>query len=303
MLVKHLQDRKALHPALWPLLLCAAAVPIFAARTVLDPGVPSATAVVSKVHDKVELEVPEGSALMVTAELSEADESDENERTVYALSLHGQGFTSMAAGTMKRENAHKGPDVPLDEREGVSDGGKTRSLRLGLDIQDRFDIKGAGKVQVEVTNWAGTAASSLRLEVVPAPVSKLVLWAAVVVLAILGLIAEVKLQTDRLAGDIAFLAMWGVFIRDGVTPLDNWQELMRALLPAALLGLGAVSGLSYLVHKVGLGRQDEETPEPAPALTPTAPAALATNNPAASSEPAGAEEGPTPPGTTRRRRK
>ncbi len=310
LLIKHLQDRKALHPAVFPLLLVAAAVPIFTARTVLNPGEPTDSAVVTKLHEKVELTVPEGSALMVTAELSDSDETDENERTVYALSLKGQGWTSLAAGTMKRENAHKGPDVPLDDREGVSDGGKTKSLRLGLDVQDRFDLRGAGALSVEVTNWAGTAASALQLEVIPAPVPKVALWGVVAVLAILGLIAEVKLQTDRLAGDLVFLAMWGVFIRDGVTPLDDWQEVVRALLPAALLGLGAGGGLSYLVHKFlpGGGGEEPEAPVAPPAAaapvpTPKVVVPADTLAEGGSGSEGPAEEGPPPPGTTRRRRK
>ena len=36
-------------------------------------------------------------------------------------------------------------------------------------------------------------------------------------------------------------------MRDGVTPLDDWQEVGLALVPAALTGWLAVAGLEYLV--------------------------------------------------------
>ena len=88
---------------------------------------------------------------------------------------------------------------------------------------------------------------------------------AVVVLSLIGLLLEIRFGADQLAGNVAFLALWAVFLRDGVTPLDDWQEISKAVLPSALFGWGAVGGLAYLgVKATATAARKADVPEPEP---------------------------------------
>ena len=52
---------------------------------------------------------------------------------------------------------------------------------------------------------------------------------------------------ERLASDLAFLSLWAVFLRDGVTPLDDVRGVIFALAPAAIIGWLGVAALEYVV--------------------------------------------------------
>lgn len=297
---KYLSDRGAGHPAMWPLFLIAGLLPAWVAVQVLNP-VPAAgvraTAKVSGQIRSAQIELPPGHALMVTATLADVDEKDPaNQKTAYALRLRGDGWEDGATGVMKRDSAGADDGITVVDGASVQEGGKKRAGRLGEDLQDRFEPVGSGTVAVEVTNWSGGAAETLDLEVVQAPPAKALLWAVVGLVTLGGLFLEVRKGADQLAGNLAFLSLWAVFLRDGVTPFDSWQEVGKALLPAALFGWGGAGGLAYLLVKYGPGAESE----PGPAAAPAAPAAV---EPAASAAPAAAPaEGAEAEGRRRRRR-
>ncbi|GEM_PF-1169482 len=272
-LIKRLLDMNALKVWLWPLFLVAAALPIATAWLVLNPGEPVATAQVKAAKDVVRMEVPEGYALMVTAQLTEEMAEGEEGRTAYSLALRREGWTSAASGTIHRaSDKDAGPD--LSSGESVSEAGKRpRMGRWGEDVQDRHDLDGAGTLEITVTNWQGKAAEHLLLEAVSAPPPRMVLWIGAIVVALVGLAAELRLGTDRLAGDVAFLALWAVFLRDGCTPFDDFDQVARAAIPAALLGWGAVGGISYLAQRYGIGVEPgtRTAPNSGGAADPAAP--------------------------------
>jgi hypothetical protein len=281
-LIKRLMDLHALHPLVWPLCALAAAIPAWVSYTVLVPGEPLASAELRGLHEKVELEIPEGSALMVTARLAEPplEPDPESEKTAYNLNVSGSGWEDALNGTIKRKTAKEGQTIDPLGRASIREEGKRRSGGIGEDLQDRHDLSGGGKSTIEVTNWAGGAAEVLVLEVVPAPPPAGLLWGAVAVITLLAGALEVKKGAERLASDLAFLASWGIFLRDGVTPLDDFQEVGLALAPAGLVGWGAVAGLTYLAIKMTAAPEPEmpaskKGESPKPVAPPPAPSTSA----------------------------
>ncbi len=278
-LVKRLRDLNALNPVLFPFMLLAAASPAFVANAVLHPGAVVDSAEVGVIDEVVELNVPEGHSIMITAQLAEMTEAELEEpgaeKTIYYLNIQGKGWEDAVDGTMQRESAGGGPDIDLAGGEGISEAGRRRAGKWGEDIQDRADVKGSGPVQVTVTNWQGAAVEKLLLEVVPAPPPAVFTWGVVVLVTLVGLFFEVRDNAERLSSDLAFLALWGVFLRDGVTPLDSYDRIAMALAPAALLGWGAVAALAYGAIKVFTPKPEpeeeleaEDEPEPE-SSTPT----------------------------------
>jgi hypothetical protein len=266
-LIKRLMDLNAMNPVLIPFMLLAAASPGYVAYAVLNPGPAVATAEVSGIDQSVKLDVPEDHSLMITATLAELTEEERKEpggeKTVYYLNIQGQGWEDAADGTMQSESAGGGPDIDLAGGQGISESGRRRPGKWGEDIQDRADLKGSGPVEVSVTNWQGRAVEKLVLEVVPAPPPAAATWAVVVLVTLVGLFYEVRDNAERLSSDLAFLALWGVFLRDGVTPLDDFDQVAWAMAPAALLGWGAVAAVAY-----GAIRFFSPSPEPAEAPEP-----------------------------------
>jgi len=236
-------------------MLGAAAAPSWVAWEVLNPGEPLSTATVRGEKEVVTLDVPEGYAIMATAVLTDEDDSPRTDKTAYSFEVRGQGWGHTASGTFKKEGAGGGPDVSLDGGKGISDSTRKRSGGLGEDVQDRIDPMGHGATEVEVKNWMGGAVLSVDLEVVKAPPPAWMLWLIACAISLLGVIAEVYKGADRLAGDIGVLAMWSVFMREGVTPLDSWQGLLGALLPGALLGWALVGGIAWLGIKYIVSRE------------------------------------------------
>lgn len=270
--LRRLQEMRAFNWLVVPTLLVAAAMPSYVAWKVLDPapavGAGTYVGKVSPVVDKTTIDIPEGHALLVTATLGEESEDPASERTAYSLKVKGDGWEQSASGTIKRKSAGQGPDISTGG-EGLTDA-QRRPSRLGEDLQDRFEFHGSGSATIEVTNWSGTAATTLDLEIVEAPPPAALLWVGVVLVSLLGIFVEAKYGADQFAGDAAFLAMWAIFLRDGVTPLDDWQEVAKALLPAVLLGMLAIGGLGYLGARqmAKMEQDDEEPPEPEAAPEP-----------------------------------
>lgn len=263
--VKRLRDFNAMSFWVWPLMLLAGAAPSFVAYTTLHPGEVVATAEVAAEKDEVQLHIPANHSVMVTAVLTEESEEPENDKTHYNLKIKGQGWETSADGTMKRESASGGNKIDALGQSGIEEVGGKRGSKLGEDLQDRHDLNYEGDVTVTVTNWQGGAAEKLILEVVPSPPSDVVMWGYTVLITILALILGVRDDAERLASDLAFLCLWGVFMRDGVTPLDDWQEVGLALVPAALTGWLGVAGIEYLVinyfHSRALAAEAAEAPE------------------------------------------
>lgn len=246
-IVKRLQDFNAMSIWVWPLMFLAGAAPCLVAYTTLHPGAAVDVAEVAAEKDSVQMHVPPNHSLMVTAVLTEESDEPGTDKTHYNLKVKGTGWEVSADGTMKRESASGGTKIDALGQQGIEEIGGKRGSKLGEDLQDRHDLKESGDVTVTVTNWQGLAVEKLILEVVPSPPSDVLMWSYTVIITLLALVLGVRDNAERLASDLAFLCLWGVYMRDGVTPLDDWQEVGLALVPAALTGWLAVAGLEYLV--------------------------------------------------------
>jgi len=245
--VKRLRDFNALTIFVWPLMIAAALAPSYVAFNVLNPGAPLQTAEVTAEGDIVELHIPDNHSVMVTAILTEDTEEPGNDKTDYFLRLKGQGWEESYDEVIKRDSGSGGPDVDAMDDHRIEDASGSRKGNLRENLQDRIDLKQYGDITVEVTNWSGSAAASLRLEVVRGPPSDLALWIFTIVITVLALALGVRDNAERLASDLAFLALWAVFIRDKVTPLDDYPGVIWALVPAALIGWLGVAAIEYLV--------------------------------------------------------
>ncbi len=262
-IIKRLRDLNALSIWVWPLMVVSAIAPSYVAFNVLNPGQPVATAEVRAEKDAVQLTIPPNHSIMVTAVLTEESEEPGTDKTAYNLHIQGKGWEESGAGTMKRESAKGGTQIDAMGDQGIQETGGTRRGKIGEDLQDRFDLDRDGDVTVTVTNWQGTAAERLILEVVPSPPSDVVMWAFATVVILFSLVLEVKSNAERLASDLSFLALWAVFLRDGVTPLDDVQGVAFALMPAALISWLGVAGLEYLVVNFMQNRGNpKDAPEP-----------------------------------------
>lgn len=245
-LVKRLRDFNALTVFVWPLMIAAAIAPSYVAYMVLNPGESVQTVEVSDEGDVVELSIPENHSIMVTAVLTEDTDEAGNDKTDYNLRLKGKGWEQSFDETIKRDAGSGGPDVDAMDDQRIEDvGSRKGSLRENL--QDRIDLKNHGDITLEVTNWSGRAAEKFVLEVVPAPPSDVAMWGFTVLITFFSLVLGVRNNAERLASDLAFLALWAVFLRDGVTPLDDVRGVGFALAPAAIIGWLGVAGIEYLV--------------------------------------------------------
>lgn len=197
-------------------------------------------------------------SIMVTALLGEYDPDDPaSEKTSYALEIGGTDASGVAwsqnhDGVIRRDTAGSGPDVALTEGEGISETG-TRRGNFGEDLQDRYELTGNGETTIKIANWDPTdgqgAAEALEFRVVQAPPSRTVMWGLACFMTLLCFFMEVYYGCDRISNDIAFLMVWAVALRDGVTPLDDWQRIGSAMLPALLVGFLGVAGVSYVLNK------------------------------------------------------
>ena len=244
----------------WPVMLMAAGFPAYMAYTVLNPGEVYDTAEVRANKDKFSVDVPgEGYALMVTALLGAEREDIPSDKTSYTIRYELDNQEHRMVGTIRRKSGDDSIDVNIDGGEAVRETGRRRSGGLGEDLQDRFDLKGSGgTMEGFVTNWEGQAATVLILEVVKAPPPSSLLWLIALVICVLAIAVEAGFGADKFTGDIGFLALYAVFLRDGVTPLDTYKGVGLAVLPAAIVGWVLVAGIAFLVVKYTSAKGEKE---------------------------------------------
>jgi hypothetical protein len=261
--IRRMLDLKKIPFIMWPVLLLAAAMPSFMAYTVLNPGEIFDKAEVRAQKDTFKLDIPaEGEyALMVTALLGPEDEEQNTDKTAYTMRLELGGEEHRATGTIRRDSGSNEVEVDVESgNSSVREHGRRRSGGLGEDLQDRFDITGSGgTLEGTVTNWKGAAAQVLFLEVVRAPPKASLLWAVALLISLFGVMIEANYGVTEFAGNVGLLTMYGVFLRDGVTPLDTYQGVGLAVLPAAIVGLLLVGVSGQLATKyVQSKRRDSE---------------------------------------------
>jgi len=261
-LVRRMMELRAMPLLLWPVLLVAGASPALVAYDVLHPrpvidmdGNILAAQMATAERDEMTFEVPEAGdySVMVTAHLREYDPDEPaGEKTSYALGIRGKGWKQSEDDVIRRDTAGSGPDVALTEGEGISQTG-TRRGNFGEDLQDRFELRGSGITIIDITNWDPKdekgAAEALEFQIYHAPPSREILWGLAGFMTLISFGLEIRNGCERVSHDVAFLMVWAVALRDGVTPLDDWQQIGSAMLPALLVGFLAVAGVSYVLAK------------------------------------------------------
>jgi hypothetical protein len=272
---KRLMDQKGAPILAWLLLIAAAAMPVYIGRQTIEPGPSLNSDTVYGEKESIELRSPgPGYALLATATLAEVvdEESKENQdKTAYALTLSGGGWTQQVDGNFKRKSAKGGPEIDIQGGEGITDASAKKGGKWGEDRQDRFDLAGDGVFNVTVTNWTGKAAIAIDCAVIKAPMPTPYIWGGIVVLCLLAVFADVRFGTDRISGDIGLLTFFALFLRDGITPLDDYQQVVFAIAASALVGGVAVGGVAAGAEKVfgrhrkpievGKGRKQREAIE------------------------------------------
>jgi len=257
--VRRLLDLPKVPFFVWPVILLASAMPSYMAYTVLNPGEIFDKAEVRAYKDTFEVDVPADGdyALMVTALLGVEDEEKNTDNTAYTMRYEMGGAEHRLTGIIRRDSGSDEVEVDVEAgNSSVREHGKRRSGGLGEDLQDRFDIEGkGGTLKGTVTNWKGAAAQVLFLEVVKAPPAASHLWIVAICISILGVLIEAKYSVTEFAGNVGLLTMYGVFLRDGVTPLDTYQGVGLAILPAAIVGLLAVGVAGQMATKYVQAKQ------------------------------------------------
>ncbi len=259
--IRRMFDLQKIPLLAWPVMAMAGAFPGYMAYTVLNPGEIYDTAEVRAYKDTFTVNVPEGEgyALMVTALLGPEREDIPSDKTSYTIRYELDGQEHRVVGTIRRKSGDDSIDVNIDGGEAVRETGRRRSGGVGEDLQDRFDLKGGGgQLKGFVANWEGQAAQVLILEVIKAPPPSWLLWLIALGISMLAILVEAGFGADKFTGDIGFLAMYGVFLRDGVTPLDTYKGVGLAVLPAAIVGWVLVAGMGFLVVKYVSSKATEE---------------------------------------------
>lgn len=246
-------------PVFWPLLLLAAAMPIYVGWRVLYPGEPVDTAWIEGEEGTAELTVPEGYSLMATAELGELEDPDTTDlddlRTHYVLEIDGEGWGEHVTGKIRRESSGGGPEVSPDGRSAIRGTERRGVGAWGQRIQDRFELRGTGEISVDVYNWQGQAAERIRLDVVRGPPPLAPLVVLTVVLGLVAVFADVRLGADRISADIGFLTFAGLFLTDGVTPQGDLRSLIFNVSAALLVGGLSFGAVATIAEKI-FGRAD-----------------------------------------------
>lgn len=250
--IRRMLDLPRVPGLVWPVLLLAAAMPSYMAYVVLNPGEIYDKAEVRAFKDTFEVDIPGDTeyALMVTALLGPEDEDKQTDKTAYTMRYELGGQEHRITGTIRRDSGSDEIEVDVESGETVRENGRRRSGGIGEDLQDRFDIKGnGGKLKGTVTNWQGEAAQVLFVEVVKAPPPPPLLWMVGLGISMLAIAIEAKFGISEFAANVGLLTMYGVFLRDGVTPLDTYQGVGMAVLPAAIVGLLLIGSMGTIAGK------------------------------------------------------
>ncbi len=234
----------------WVAFALATAVPLGTGWMVLNKGEVLDSVSVAKVKDHVQVEVPEGYALLVTGTLNPEDSDEEDAyKTAYTLSAqYTDNSKEVFTGEITKQNQGK-QQLKAIQGETISESGKKPANRTGQHVQDRFVTAKNGTVDILVKNYSGTAATDLQIEVTQAPPKAVWLWGFAVLWSVLGIYFQAWQKCDQVAGDLAGLPFYAVFLADGITPTASWFNVGTAFLPGMFLGWGVVAGLAWLATK------------------------------------------------------
>ena len=252
--VLRLRNFSKLPIATWPALVLATAAPVVMTWNLLLPPPPTMTVDMSGTGGKADLTVPPQHSVLVTGILGDADDASAN-KTDYSIKFTGPDWFQQESGAIRRKADNS---LDIDELGGEAVRGSTKTRggsRWGEDLQDRFDFEGSGDVKAELTLWNGKAASAIELAVIPSPIPTVALVALAVVLTCLGLWIEVRNKVDRFGRDLGILTFYAVFLRHGTTPIDAFQGVLSAILPAFLIGEGIPGGIAWLLLREPKGKR------------------------------------------------
>ena len=269
---KRLLDQKGAPILAWIFLIAAAAMPIAIGRQTINHPPALGSDIVYGEKETIELSSPgPGYALLATATLTEEIDEDSKEsqdKTAYALTVNGANWTQQVDGNFKRKSAKGGPEIDIQGGEGISDASAKKGGKWGEDRQDRFDLVGDGVFEVTVTNWTGKAAIAIECSVIKAPFPTKFIWPAIIFVCLGAVFVDTRYGTDRISGDIGLLAFFALFLRDGITPLDDYQQVVFAIAASALVGGVAVGAVGAGAEKfwgkhrkpieIGKGRKKAE---------------------------------------------
>jgi hypothetical protein len=210
--------------------------------------------------ESVSIHIPESHSLMINAipsteKLNPAD--PQSFKTDYALNIEGifnnQIWTDTITGAMERKSDQDDKKVKIKQVEGEkisNNSGEDRSVGLQENIQDRFELRHPGDMQITLKNYEGKAINGLSFQIVSSPPPNAILWGLSIFFSILGIYYESWKKCDKVAGDIAFLAFYGLFLSQEVAPLDGIKGMVIAAAPAFFMGYAPVAGIAYVINKL-----------------------------------------------------
>ena len=75
------------------------------------------------------------------------------------------------------------------------------------------------------------------------------MWIFGALFSLIGVYYEAWWKCEKVGQDFGFLSLYGVFLVDGVAPLDGYIGVILAALPTFFMGYGVVAGLGFLAVK------------------------------------------------------
>ena len=245
----------------WVLFLLSLSVPLYVGWMVNFPT----THVIEKTELRAEKQtvsilVPEGYSLMVDAipSTQKLDSSDPKSfKTDYALFLEGiynnQIWTQTVTGAMERKSDQEEGKVKIKQIEGEKlsgSSGEERAVGFRENVQDRFELRHPGDLKITLKNYEGKAIDGLSFQVVSSPPPNMILWGIGILFSLIGIYYESWKYCEKVAGDFAFLAFYGLFLSQEIAPLDGIKGMLMAAVPAFFMGYAPVAGLAYVVNKL-----------------------------------------------------